>query len=103
MRNASVPKNEKSLVLARAQVTLASPAAAKRLRRLFESRGNSARQDVLIAAGVAVLSDKESEHAAWIAYCKAREGANIPMNEEGVKKGENNRKRDGRILKGFNC
>ena len=49
MHNASLFGNGKALVLASVHGTLAFAAAAKHLRRLFGSRRDAARGDVLIA------------------------------------------------------
>ena len=71
VQNASLSQNEKYLALANIQNTLASPAVANQMRRFFGPRGNAARQDVLFAADLETVSEKE-DYAAWGAFRKAK-------------------------------
>ena len=101
MQNASLPKNEESLAAASLQGKSAFAAAARQMRRLFGSCGNAAHQDVLIAADMGVLSDQETDHAAWLARRKAKKGRDKAQNEEEEGgEAENVGKRDARIASG---
>ena len=52
-QDAALPSSEESFILASAQGNSGAPAVAKQTRRLFGSRGDAARQDVLVAADIA--------------------------------------------------
>ena len=93
-QDAASPKNEKSPVLATIQGTLALIAAAKRMRRLYGSRGGSARQDGSVAADADLSSEDEDDHAARFAYRKATREKDFAKKEDneggqGKSKGEN--------------
>ena len=81
-QDAASPKNEKSPVLATIQGTLALIAAAKRMRRLYGSRGGSARQDGSVAADADLSSEDEDDHAARFAYRKATREKDFAKTED---------------------
>ena len=59
MRNAALTKNEKTLVLASLQDTLAFPEVSAQMRRVFGPRGYGSRQDVLESAEMGTVSEEE--------------------------------------------
>ena len=72
MRNAALPRAEKSSILAGAQGNVGFPAVAEQLRRLFGPRGGAAHQDVFVAADIDLSSEEETDFDAWAAYRKAK-------------------------------
>ena len=71
IQNAALSKNEKTLVPASLQNTLAFQAVSAQMRRLFGPRGYASRQDVLAAADMNTAS-KEEDFETWMAYRKPK-------------------------------
>ena len=70
VQSAAQWRSEKSQVLASAQRYL-----DRQMRRLFGPCGGAARQDVLVALDVDVISDGADDFAAWFAHRKAKSKA----------------------------
>ena len=103
MKNASLSKNEISLVSASILCEMVFAAAARQMHQLFGSFGSVARQDVSVAVDVDVSSVGESEHAAWLAYRQAKNKKDFARTEEDdAKKVGKKGKVDGKTLNGFN-
>ena len=71
IKNAALPKNEKTRVLTSLRNTLAFPQVSAQMRRLFGPCGYASRQDVMVAQDMDTVSEEE-DFEAWIAYRKAK-------------------------------
>ena len=71
IKNAALPKNEKTMALASLGNTLAFPQVSAQMRRLFGPCGYASRQDVMVARELDTVSDEEDSEA-WLAYRKAK-------------------------------
>ena len=88
---------ERSLVLARLQGNLRTSAVARRLHRLFDTRGGAFRQDVLAATDVAASSGSD-DFAASVANQKAEKQEGGQDGDGGAKEEEEKAKRGGQTL-----
>ena len=92
---------ERSLVLARLQGNLRTSAVARRLHRLFDTRGGAFRQDVLAATDVAASSGND-DFAASVANQKAEKQEGGQDGDGGAKEEEEKAKRGGQTLRSLN-
>ena len=101
MQDAAVSRPDKSLVLAGAPGNSGLPTAAKQMRGLFGPRGSAARQDVLVAADIDVLSGEIADFEAWAAYCKTKKkGGGEKRSDGDVRRSENEVNDHGQTLNG---
>ena len=70
--NAGLPRPEKSLVTAISHTSLKFEEVAANVRRLFGSRGEKSRQDVLLTEEAAGSLGSSGDLDAWAAYGKAK-------------------------------
>ena len=104
MRNSSLSRTEKSLLLAGAQGSLGLPLVAKQMLRSFDPCGGPARWDVLTATDWDMDSDEgDSSRDDWAAYRKAKNRQKgSRRGTSNASKGANKIKGDGQILNALN-
>ena len=109
--NASLPKNERQLMVASAGSSLLLGNVSAQTRRLFGNIGSSRNMDALVAQDLDQVSD-EDDFEAWVAYRKAKRAKNRVSEgvsrDSGTKNGKEKVKnsanyRTGKINRCFVC
>ena len=82
MRNASLTRSAKSLVLGSMQGNPDLPAVAKPMCRLFGPSGGAASQGVPAAADIYASSREGTDSAEWVAHRKAKKKGGDKQREK---------------------